>query len=80
MSKIKQGSLKITTVVKQKNTGRIEAGKRLAAISKHAKETKLREKIEKENPLNDNVTMIYTYIFGLTGIIVCLVGLYYTRK
>ena len=34
MSEEKQDSPKITTVVKQKNPGRVEALKRLAAISK----------------------------------------------
>ena len=67
MSEEKQDSPKITTVVKQKNPLRVEAGKQLATISKQAKEQKMCEKLEKENQLNDNQDNYnYTHTFGLS--------------
>ena len=39
---------KITATKKEKDPNRVEAGRRLAAISKAAKEKKMRDKIESE--------------------------------
>ena len=44
---------KITATKKEKDPKRVEAGKRLPAISKAAKERKMRDKIESENSNND---------------------------
>ena len=47
-TKIEENAPKITAVKKEKDPNRVEAGKHFAAISKSAKEKKMREKIESE--------------------------------
>ena len=46
---------KITTTQKVKNPGRVEAGKRLAAISKEAKARKAAERKKAEDIENSNL-------------------------
>ena len=72
---------KITTVKKQKDPKRVEAGKRLALISKASREKKMREKIENENRQEDNEWNIdYTLILGAVGAIAAIGGVYYAIK
>ena len=75
---------KITAVKKEKDPKRVEAGKRLAAMSKNAKEKKMREKIESKH---NNSSMMgsfgdvnYGLVFGFIGIAVAIVSLYYRRE
>ena len=70
---------KITTTKKEKDPKRVEAGKRLAAISKAAKERKLREKIESENSNND-FNINYGLVFGFIATAVAITSLYYRRE
>ena len=70
---------KITSAIKtprEKNPGRVTAGKRLAAISKEAKE---RKKLERENSCdNDNSeTQKTTILVG--GLVAAVVALYYLK-
>ena len=56
---------KITTVKKVEDPKRVEAGKKLAAISKAAKERKIREKIETENKQDSgDLGINYGLVFG----------------
>ena len=58
---------KITTVKKEKDPRRVEAGKRLASISKAARERKMREKILAESKQNDNIEssdINYGYLYS----------------
>ena len=76
-------SPKITKVKKEKDPKSVEAGKRLAAISKAAKERKMRDKIEAENKQDNSVGDLginYGLLFGAFGIAVAIGSLYYTRK
>ena len=79
-----EDSPKITTTKKEKDPKRIEAGKRLAAISKSARERKMRAKIESERNLengsSDNSGINYGFLFGFLGTAVAIGSLYYTRK
>ena len=60
---------KITSVVKtEKNPGRVAAGKRLAAISKEAKE---RKKLERENAVKESLNNDNNMIVG--GLVVATV-------
>ena len=62
---------KITAVKKEKDPTRVEAGKRLAAISKAAKERKMRDKIESENTANE-FSINYGLVFSFTGTAVAI--------
>ena len=81
-SKVKN-HLKITTK-KEKDLKRVEAGKRLAAVSKAAKERKMRAKIEsernQENGSGDNSGINYGLLFGFIGAVTAIGSFYYTRK
>lgn len=55
----------------------MEAGKRLAAISKEAKERKMRQKIESED---SGFSINYALVFGGIGAITSIGALYYARK
>ena len=70
---------KITATKKEKDPKGVEAGKRLAAISKAAKERKMRDKIESENSNND-FNINYGLVFGFIGTAVAIVSLYYRRE
>ena len=70
---------KITKETKEKDPKRVEAGKRCAAISKAAKERKMREKIVSENSNND-FNINYGLVFGFIGTAVAIVSLYYRRE
>ena len=68
---------------KQKDPKRVEAGKRLAAISKAAKEKKMRDKIESENKQETGSifhNINYGLVFGILGTAAAIGSLYYTRK
>ena len=72
---------KITTVKKQKDPKRVEAGKRLALISKASREKKMREKIENENtPKDDEWNVDYTLILGAVGLVAAIGGTYYAMR
>lgn len=72
---------KIKIIQKTKDPKRVEARKRLTAISKQAKERKMRERIEEEKNVEQNDAKYdYTYIIGVSGLWVSLVCRYYTRK
>ena len=71
---------KITTK-KEDNPKRVEAGKRLAAISKASKERKMRDKIEAEKKASDgDFSINYALLFGAIVTAVAIASLYYTRK
>ena len=70
---------KTTKVKKEKDPERVEAGKRLAAISKAAKERKMRDKIESEND-SSGFEINYGLLTGFLGTAVAIGSLYYTRK
>ena len=66
---------------KEKDPERVEAGKRLAAISKASKERKMRDKIESEKKAGDgDFSINYGLLFGAIGTAVAIASLYYTRK
>ena len=74
---------KITTVKKEKDPKRVEAGKRLAAISKAAKERKMCNKIESENKQENagfDYNINYGLVFGILGTAAAICSLYYTRE
>ena len=74
---MKEGEeLKITTVEKVKDPKRVEAGKKLAQISKHAKERKLREKIQRDNVKEENSD--YLYYVAIGGLVLTGISSYYT--
>ena len=77
-----QDQPKITTVKKAKDPRRVEAGKRLAAISKEARERKMREKIESENKHKEDETWNINYgaLFGVLGVTAAFGALYYARR
>ena len=61
---------KITTVKKEKDPKRVEPGKRLAAISKAAKQRKMRNKIESENKQENgssDCSINYGIVIGILG-------------
>ena len=64
---------------KENDLKRVEAGKRLAAISKAAKERKMRDKIESENVCSD-YGINYGLVFGFIGTVVAIASLYYKRE
>ena len=68
---------KITTVKKEKDPKRVEAGKRLAAISKEARERKMRERLEQES---GGWGVSYGLILGSIGVLAAVGSLYYARK
>lgn len=70
---------KITKEKKEKDPKRVEAGKRLAAICKAAKEKKMRDKIESENSNND-FNINYGLVFGFIGTAVAIASLFYRRE
>ena len=70
---------KITETIKEIDPKRVEAGKRLAAISNAAKERKMRDKIESENSNND-FNINYGLVFGVIGTAVAIASLYYRRE
>ena len=72
--------VKITSVAKTEDQKRVEAGKRLAMISKQAKERKMRQKIESEVEENNTGNLSNTYIFGLSGLVISIFGFNYTQK
>ena len=72
---------RITNVVKEKDPRRVEAGKRLGAISRAAKENKARQRMESkstEDACEEGYSMI-TVITGV-GVLSGLVCLYFTYK
>lgn len=73
---------KITTVKKEKDPKRVEAGKRLAAISKSARERKMREKIhaEMDEVKEESWNIDYGFLFGTLGVLTAIGSLYYARK
>ena len=75
---------KITTIKMEKDPKRVEAGKRLAAISKAAKERKMREKIEseskQENDSSGDYNVNYGLVFGIFGTGASIGSFYYIRK
>ena len=70
---------KITSVKKDKDPKRVQAGKRLAAISKTARENKMRKKIEAEKS-QESWNINYPIVFGAIGAIAAPGGLYYRRS
>ena len=63
---------KITSVVKtEKNPGRVSAGKRLAAISKEAKE---RKKLERENAVKESLNNDNYNNILVGGLVVAIAG------
>lgn len=66
-----------TEKTKIKDPKRVEAGKRLAAISKAAKERKMREKVVSEKE-DDGIS--YGYIIGTIGVVIAAGSLYYAMK
>ena len=76
-------SPKITAIKKEKDPKRVEAGKRSAAISKAAKERKMRNKIESENKQENgsgDYSINYGIVFGILGTAAATGSLYYTRE
>lgn len=74
-------SPRITKVKKEKDPKRVEAGKRLAPISKAAKVRKMCDKIETENKMDSgDLGINYGLVFGLLGTLAGIGSLYYTRK
>ena len=74
---------KITATKKEKDPKRVEAGRRLAAISKAAKERKMREIIVSESKHDSgsgDIGINYGLLFGFLGTAVAIGSLYYTRK
>ena len=74
---------KITIVKKEKDPKKVEAGKRLAAISKSTKERKIRKKMESGNKQENgsgDIGINYGLLFGFLGTAVAIGSLYYTRK
>ena len=75
----------IVTTKKEKDPRRVEAGKRLAAISKQAKERK-KERESAANPPPGGLVLALTTSGGLTlalttvGVVAALATLWYTRK
>ncbi len=69
-----------TPAIKEKNPTRVAQGKRLAEISKAAKEKKRLRKDAERKENTDNVGVNYKFVFGFIG--VGVVGLYvtYSRK
>ena len=81
--KITEEQPKITTVKKLKDPRRVEAGKRLAEISKRAKEDKLRKRIESENEQRskeEGWSISYGHMLGLVGTACAIGALYYARR
>ena len=70
---------KITKEKKEKDPNRLETGNPLAAISKAAKERKMREKIESENS-NGDFNINYGLVFGFIGMAVAIASLYCKRE
>jgi hypothetical protein len=72
---------RITNAVKEKDPRRVEAGKRLGAISRAAKENKARLRMESE-PAEDTREEGYCMITVITGVGVLsgLVCLYFTYR
>ena len=71
---------KITTK-KEKDPKRVEARKRLAAISKASKERKMRDKIEAEKKDSDgDFSINYVLLFGAIGTAVAIASLLYKKK
>ena len=71
---------KITTVKKYKDPRRVEADRRLAAISKQARERKMREKILAENKQeSDEETWSFKFgfAFGVVGVAAGIGSLFY---
>ena len=74
---------KITTTKKEKDPKRLEAGKRLAAISKATKQRKMCEKIESENKQENgsgDYSINYGLVFRILGTVAAIGSLYYTRE
>ena len=74
---------KITTEKKGKDPRHVEVGKRLAAISKSARENTMREKIEMEKNHESQESSLginYGYVIGTLGVILAGVTLYYIRN
>ena len=67
---------KITTISKEKDHKRVEAGKRLAASNKERKLHKEQQEDINENKININ----YSLILNVIGVTAAVVSLYYVRK
>ena len=67
---------KITTILKEKDPKRVEAGKRLAALNKERKLHREQQEEIKENTININ----YSLILNIIGVTAAVVSLYYVRK
>lgn len=73
----------ITALKKEKNPKRVEQGKRLAEISKQAKERKKaeRENAEKiETGVNNSPSYTYTTWLAISGLTLTAIGTYYGYK
>ena len=76
----------IVTTKKEKDPRRVEAGKRLAAISKKAKERKKKERESAATPPSHGLVLALTTSGGLmlalttVGVVAALATLWYTRK
>ena len=67
---------KITTVQKEKDSKRVETGKRLAQLNKERKLHK-----EQQEDINENKSNInYSLILNVIGVTVAVASLYYARK
>ena len=81
-------SPKITKTEKSekiKDPRKVEAGKRLAAISREAKERKAREKVvtaktAKPDTQDSSTSIDYKYIIGGVGVVAAVGGLYFVYK
>ena len=71
---------RVTTVKKEKDPRRVEAGKRLAAISKAAKERKLRERIRAERFEGPGWETPWTLLLGVVGTAAAVGSFWYTRR
>ena len=67
---------KITTILKEKDPKRVEAGKCLAALNKERKPHKEQKEDINENKININ----YSLILNVIGVTAAVVSLYYVRK
>ena len=69
---------KITSVVKpEKNPGRVAAGKRLAAISKEAKERKKQRQIQEDV---EEATRDYVIVLGVIATVLAGAAVYFLTK
>ena len=71
---------KITTILKEKDSKRVEAGKRLAQLNKERKLHKEQQEEIESNTSYSSSTVNYHLILNVIGVAAAVVSLYYIRK